>query len=40
MFDVKDNIFHGFASVCITYILIHRDISIISIKNLSFLLGL
>ena len=29
VFDVIDNIFHGFASVCITYILIYRDISII-----------
>ena len=29
MFDVIDSIFHGFASVYITYILIYRDISII-----------
>ena len=29
MIDVIDSIFHGFASVYITYILIHRDISII-----------
>ena len=29
MFDVIDGIFHDFASVYITYILIYRDISII-----------
>ena len=29
MFDVIDSIFHGFASVYITYILTYRDISII-----------
>ena len=29
MFDAIDSIFHGHASVYITYILIYRDISII-----------
>ena len=29
MFDVIDSIFHGFASIYITYIIIYRDISMI-----------
>ena len=52
MFDVTDSIFHGFASVYITYILVYRDISIIYLPlpcfhdftiifiNLSFVLRL